>query len=368
MPKLRIAGLVALGAATLLILNAARFSQLVETVYARSLYRWLISPLSRFTGIFPFSVAEVLAIALGIWLLYKLVRAAISLYRARRLNWYALGRQLTRLGVGALVVYVVFNLMWGLNYHRSSFAELSGLPVEPASTEELAVLAEELVHMANALREQVTEDEQGVMTLSTDIRGMFNRAQAGFDNAAKLYPELGGNFGRPKGVYFSRFLSLSGISGIYIPFTGEANVNIDIPHMLLPATTIHEMAHQRGFAREDEANYIGWLASRLHPDPDFQYSGTMLAMIHTMRALYQHDPERNMEIRELYSPGVARDLRDWSAYWAQFEGPVERVSTRMNDTYLRANRQSDGVQSYGRMVDLLLAEFRGQGDRSLVRD
>ena len=33
----------------------------------------------------------------------------------------------------------------------------------------------------------------------------------------------------------------------------------------------------------------------------------------------------------------------------------------MNDTYLKMNDQSDGVQSYGRVVDLMLAVFRQEG-------
>jgi len=128
---------------------------------------------------------------------------------------------------------------------------------------------------------------------------------------------------------------------------------------MLASTTTHEMAHQRGFAREDEANYIAYLTSTLHPDPDFQYSGVMLALTYTMNTLYRYNPETWIEVRNEYSEGVNRDIEDMKKYWTHYQGPIDQISTNINNTYLMANRQKDGVNSYGRMVDLMLAEFRG---------
>ncbi len=196
------------------------------------------------------------------------------------------------------------------------------------------------------------------MTLPNGIRGMFDRAHLGYERAAEIYPELGGQYGRPKGVMLSPYWSYTGIGGVFFPFTAEPNVNTNMPHFMLASTTTHEMAHQRGFAREDEANYIAYLTSTLHPDPDFQYSGVMLALTYTMNSLYRFSPEIWSEIRNMYSEGVIRDLIGWQEYRARYEGPVKEISTKVNDTYLMANRQEDGVHSYGRMVDLMLAEFR----------
>jgi len=83
-----------------------------------------------------------------------------------------------------------------------------------------------------------------------------------------------------------------------------------------------------------------------------------MALINTMNALYRYDIDAYKEVRSQYSEGVNRDMQDWREYWVKFEGPVERVSNSVNDSFLKAHRQQDGVHSYGRMVDLLLAEFR----------
>ncbi len=96
----------------------------------------------------------------------------------------------------------------------------------------------------------------------------------------------------------------------------------------------------------------------MHPDVDFQYSGTLLALIHSTNALYLQDQTAFKEVRSKYSDGLNRDLQALNNYWKQYEGPVSDVSNKINDTYLKANNQSEGVQSYGRMVDLLLAEYR----------
>lgn len=333
-------------------------SHLIETGYSQAAYLWMIKPLSLFTGLFPFSVAEFMLIGLFLVILYKAAQSVKNLIDRPR----ALRGTCKKIFVNSVVVlatlYLGFNMLYGLNYSRLPFAELAALPLEPTSVGELTELAVHLAERGNTIRELVAEDERGVMTLPGGIREMFDRAELGYENAAMIYPKLGGGYGRPKGIIFSRLMSYSGITGVYFPFTAEANVNIDLPHFWLPATTTHEMAHQRGFAREEEANYIAYLTGTLHPDVDFQYSGVMLALIHTMNALHPYDPEAYNEVRSKYSEGMDRDMRDLREYWAQFEGPVKKTSTRLNHTYLKANRQQDGVHSYGRMVDLLLAEYR----------
>jgi hypothetical protein len=143
-----------------------------------------------------------------------------------------------------------------------------------------------------------------------------------------------------------------------MPYTGEANVNTNITDFMLPATAAHEMAHQRGFAREDEANYIAYLTCTLNPDVDFQYSGTMLALIYSANALAGADASSYKELYKTYSEGIRRDLKYDYEFWQKYKGKTQEISNNINNTYLRTNGQKDGVQSYGRMVDLLLAEQR----------
>jgi Protein of unknown function (DUF3810) len=159
----------------------------------------------------------------------------------------------------------------------------------------------------------------------------------------------------------SPLLSRLGITGIFCPFTGEAHVNGEVPAPDVPFTASHELAHFRGFAREDEASYVGYLACRSHPDPDFRYSGLLLASAYLTGALARVDPAAAREVQALRSEGVRRDLAALRAWSDRHRGRVQDASQRVNDAYLRAQGTPDGVRSYGRMVDLILAERRLRG-------
>ena len=153
-------------------------------------------------------------------------------------------------------------------------------------------------------------------------------------------------------------MSYGGIAGIYIPYFAEANVNINQPALLIASSAAHETAHYLGVAREDEANFVSYLACTYSLDASVRYSGTMLALINCANQLYASDAELYRRlVSEYYSEGMLRDLRDYNAYWDSFEGPMEEAVDNMNDNYLKFNKQENGVKSYGMMVDLLLAYY-----------
>jgi hypothetical protein len=347
-----------LPAGILLSYGASFMPGAVESVYSGRMFRIIGQALNIISGILPFSLAELLVTGVVVFSIWSLIHLVIKLLghthdkKSTSLNF------LLNVLAYSAVIYFIFIVTWGLNYHRMPFANIAGLEVKPSSVKDLAALCDSLIDRANGLRKTVSQDKNGVMYIPDGSTGALRRAYKGYVNASKTYPELGGRFGRPKGVMLSELMSYSGITGVYFPYTGEANVNISAPDILLPSTAAHEMAHQRGFAREDEANYIAYLTCSVHPDADFEYSGVVLALLHSMDALYGYDPDEYMVLRKKYSEGINRDLASYSSYWKRYEGPVEKISNEINNTYLKANMQKDGVQSYGRMVDLLLAEYR----------
>ncbi|NLB61175.1 MAG: DUF3810 domain-containing protein, partial [Clostridiales bacterium] len=143
----------------------------------------------------------------------------------------------------------------------------------------------------------------------------------------------------------------------FIPYTAEANVNTDQPALLIPSSAAHENAHFLGIARENEANFAAYLACIYSPDINVKYSGTMLALINAGNKLHSVDSEKYAELYYSYSEEMRKDLADYSDYWKAYEGKVKEVSQKANDNYLKHNDQQDGVMSYGRVVDLLLAYY-----------
>ncbi|HWP95713.1 MAG TPA: DUF3810 domain-containing protein [Syntrophomonadaceae bacterium] len=333
-------------------------SLLVENYYSRGLDRSIIQGLSAVTGIFPFSLAELAVILLLVFIVWQIFRMVITPAKRKELGRDKSARFLINVLVLISLAYFIFTLLWGLNYYRLTFANITHMTVRPASKEELADLCESLIVQANQLRTIVDEDHDGVMHITEGKEQVLNRASAGYLEAADRYPQLGGKYGKAKGVLFSETLSYMGLSGVYCPFTGEANVNMAIPDSMLPATVCHEMAHQRGFAREDEANYIAYLTCKFNPDPGFQYSGILLAVTNAMNMMRNVDAERYQQLRKEYGTGLRNDLADISQYWAKHESFLERISSQVNDGYLKSNGQTAGIYSYNQMVDLLLAERR----------
>ncbi len=196
------------------------------------------------------------------------------------------------------------------------------------------------------------------MELPYNKKYILKTAHLGYDKASLQYTKLKGNYGTPKAILLSTPMCYTGITGFYFPFTNEANINMSEPDSFLPFTTTHEMAHQIGFAKEDEANYIAYIACINHPDINFQYSGTLSALSYSFNALRKSDAEKYKELILTCSTGVINDLKYNQDFWKKYSGPVEKIDDKINDTYLKSQNQQSGTKSYGAMVDLLLAEYR----------
>ena len=344
---------------------ATNHPSLVESFYSRGFYIIINKLLYIPSHLISFSLGEILLyftfsffIYFAISFIYK------NLYKKlfKKANFFkiktTLLRGLLKIILFLSILYFIFIMNWGLNYHRLPFSNIANLEIKSSSIEVLQSLCKDLIWRSNALRKHMREDPNGVTYIPNGFKNVAQRSQLAYHHISKKYPVLDLKTSNPKGVIFSKGMSYAGIAGIYCPFTGEANVNTMIPHAMLPNTTTHEMAHQRGFAREDEANYIAYLACTSHPDYDFQYSGVLLALIHSMNELYKYDIESYNQLAQEYSDGVQRDLTAINTFWDFYRGPIERTSIKMNNAYLKSNFQEDGIKSYGRMVDLLIAEYR----------
>jgi len=189
------------------------------------------------------------------------------------------------------------------------------------------------------------------------VQEILDEAEKGYSYLGNDYSELSYKNKSIKKIYASQFMSYLGITGIYFPFTGEANINIDVPIHETPFTTCHEMAHQIGFAKEEEANFIAYLACINNPNPNFKYAGYLAASRYCMLEMRYLDKNSYETIKDRYSSRVLQDLVSNYEYWNQFETPLNSLSSFINDLFLKANNQKEGVESYNLMVELLLGEF-----------
>jgi hypothetical protein len=329
---------------------------LVERVYARTLFPPVARALGAVSALSPVSLAEVLLGALGLWLAIGVVRFVRSLGRTGPAR--AVGRGLLRLAALSGVLYLVFVAAWGLNHQRLPFAEVAGYDTAPPTTAELDELATALVDEVNRLRPLLEEDASGVSRLPHDEAELLELLCAAYDACGGLHPSLFAPPGVPRRPALSPVLSAWWISGIYSPFTAEAHVNAQIPESQVAFSIAHELAHSLGFARENEANYVAWLACSRSDDPTVRYSGYRSAAMRVLSALSVTAPERALELVTSLHPGVERDRGAISAFWQSKESVTTAAARGVNDAYLKSQGHAAGIESYGMFVDLLVAEQR----------
>jgi hypothetical protein len=348
-------------AALLLRLWGAYRTADVEAYYSRGLYPHVAGLLARVSACTAFSLAE------GVCLVALLASPLLVVRMFRRVRrsgfgWRGLGKgSLWTAGILG-VVYVLFLLCWGLNYDRLPLATILALDARPSERAALAALAEDLVARANAAREGLPEGPDGAIVLSGGRDAALSGVATGFAGLGSRLP-IFSRWARVKAPFASPLLSYLGIAGLYVPFTAEPHLNGTLPDSEIPFTASHEMAHEQGFAREDEANFVSYLACRAHPQPVFRYSGELRASLYAISALHGIDPRGARELQARRSAAVRRDLAALNAWHDRYASRAGEVQRRVNDAYLKSQGQKLGVQSYGRMVDLLLAERRLNPDR-----
>lgn len=319
--------------------------------------------MSKLCSHFAFSAAELVyaAAILGLaayllWCVYRLIR-----FPEKRWQLY---RLVLTLAMAGAVFWAGLNVMWTPCYYAPGFAEQSGVDDGPLELEELETVTRWFAALASEYADEVPRDENGACT--TDRDSVLDRAAGVFEGAAELYPFLDGEALRPKPIHFSRIMSYLDFTGFFFPMTGEANLNMDSPVFLLPSTSQHEIAHQRGVAMEQECNFVAVLSCLESEYADFRYAGAALAYIYLGNALAGADYEAYTEIYYSLSDTVRADFKAQSAYWDEFrDSAAQKASNTVYDSFLKSNGQELGMQSYGACVNLLVHYYIDEAREAL---
>ena len=328
--------------------------------YSRTIYPVLVETIGRFWGIIPVSVVEIFLYG-GVCLLIILLAK----------YWRTPFRLILHYGTIVAALLFLYAACCGVNYYRVPFSSyyISALVekrAQAAESQNAAALAEtetetdrnvDLKALCAWLTEQVNLAKIDLDQSDGNYENMQAKGVAAMNRLAEQYPALAGFYPQPKPVMVSEILSVQQCSGVYSPFTIEANYNNDMIAYNIPHTICHEMSHLRGFMREDEANFIGYLACLGSEDADYRYSGYLLGWIYAGNALAKVDFEEYVRLHGLLNPDTIAELEANSAFWDRYEGTAAKVQEKVNDTYLKANGQAEGVKTYGRVVDLMLLDF-----------
>lgn len=348
---------------------AARSSAFANA-YSHYVYRVLSLGIGSVTGLLPFSVMELLLYATILFVLFdfvKQLRRAIHAFTARPLRRF-LGNLFLILST-LLVLYV---FLCGINYHRASFSQEAGLSV---TLDEHGTVYDEadLIALCDYIVTEINDTEaqldvpfigQTTETPKASAAWLWHAGRTGQRAMEKLgqrYSRLSGHYPFPKPILNTWLLSVQQTTGVYSPFTVEANYNRDIAYYDIPFTICHELSHLRGYMQEEEANFIGVLATIGADDLYFNYSGYVSAWVYAGNALARIDSTAFATLYARINARTRQDMLYNNAYWKQFEGKPAEAHEQLNDAYLKIQGQVTGVRSYGHVTDLMLEYFAKNG-------
>lgn len=326
--------------------------QWVEKYYSRGMYPVISTGLRTLTGWLPFSLGDVLYIAGGIWVIGQLA-LWVRTIRRKELSWPWVQKSISNYIRIFLWIYVIFNCLWGLNYNRTGITGQLGLELKDSSSEELRTLARVLIEKTNKCRP--TDPAIGYERSS-------NSALTGYQLVQGKYPFLDPAPQSLKSSLFGVVGNYLGYTGYYNPFSGEGQVNMQVPGFLVPFVACHEMAHQAGYAKENEANFVGFLAARESQDSAMLYSTYFNMLLYANRELSYLDSAAAAENLKALSPAVRKDIRQYRAYLAQYDSPLGSVVDVLYNQYLKLNEQPAGQRTYNQVVLWLMAYYRKEGE------
>lgn len=324
--------------------------EFVENYYSNGIYPFLSTFLRTLLGWIPFSVGDFL----GLILITLLLKSIFFLIKNRFKN--ALSK-VTKFIAILSIAYCCFYSFWGLNYFREPLAKNLNLSQSEYTTEQLIRTTKSVITKLNQLQIEITLNDTVKVDTPYKPKEIYKLAINGYENLSKTYPQLTYKKRSIKSSLVSLFQSYNGTSGYINPWTNEAQVNNMVPLTSMPATTCHEMAHQIGWAAENDANFIGFLSATANDDMHFKYSGYRMAFSYLIRDVRKRDKKLASELWETVNKGIIKDFNESYKHWQQFKNPIEPYMKKGYNSYLKANNQTDGVQSYNYVVDLLIAYY-----------
>jgi Protein of unknown function (DUF3810) len=346
---------------TILIKWMSWYPDWVERNYSLGVYP-IIARVQRFLfGWIPFSIGDIFYGFLILVIFFKTFQFLKALFKKKVTRKYFI-TGLQQIIFFFLFVYVFFNLLWGLNYNRIGIAYQLKLNVKPYSLADLDTLTTVIQSRVNEYADLVTEVQRDSFNKK---KRLFSSAGEAYEYAEKKYPFLKYSPHSVKPSLFSYAGNYLGFQGYYNPFSGEAQVNTTVPRFLEPYVTTHEMAHQIGYGKENEANFVGFLACRSYPSNVFRYSVYFDMYNYALGEIYIRDTALAKSFQRKLHPQVVSDIKEYRDFYGRYKNPVEPVIMWFYGNFLKANNQPAGKRSYNEVVAWLIAYYKKYGAMAL---
>ena len=331
----------------------------VETGYSIHFFASFSRFLRGLFGKIPFSFGDILYGLLVCWLIWKVTRFFILAFRKNpaipKRSFYS--NAFLDLFIFCSAIYIVFNVFWGINYNRKGIAWQLGLKMEKYNPGDLKMINAVLVEKINVSKNMLVSGKVGYPS----NQGLYKKVSDVYTTLSRQYPFLEYQPASIKSSIWGWLGNYTGFTGYYNPFTAEAQLNTTGPKFLHPFVACHEVAHQLGYAKENEANFVGYLAASNSGDPLFHYSVYLDLFIYANRNLYFTDSAASRTYREALDTNVVNDLKEWRKFNKRHQSIAEPIVRWVYGKYLQGNQQPDGVLSYDEVTAFIIAYYKKFG-------
>jgi len=326
------------------------FPDFVEGFYSKNLYIRISHFLRMLLGRIPFSVGD--------FFYGLLIISMISWFWRIRKTWKTDWKDHLLKIVGKIsIYYFLFHLLWAFNYYREPLSQKMNIKREYSDADLLA-FTKKLIIKTNEIQFKITKDKNEKIQLPYSQEEVFKMNINGYDNLAREHSYFKYETLSVKQSLFSLPLTYMGFGGYLNPFTNEAQVNNLLPMYSFPLTSSHEMAHQIGFASENECNFIGVLASVKNNNLYFQYSGYSFALRYCL-GIWKFKNEKIFEIlKKQVNTGILKNYQESQDFWKKYDTFIDKGFHFLYDNFLKSNNQKDGMESYSRFIDLMINYYK----------
>ncbi len=321
------------------------FPEHIENWYSNALFIWIRNTCLLLTNWTAISIGDLFYIALSIFLIYKLIS---FVKQNRKFSFY-----LVYLLAIASKIYFSFHLLWGMNYYRIPLNEKLELDKE-YTQEELFDFLDETLVFTNGLHKKITANDSLPVEFNFNEKVLKENLNQKILLASKQSLFIKGIQPKIKKSLFSVPLTYSGFSGYINPFTNESQYNSQIIDFKKPVTIVHEIAHQMGYAKENEANFIAYWVLLKHGNKLEQYSASTSILRHLLGEVYYLDKAVFEEYKDCINFGVRENFRESQEFWDAYANPFEPFIKQFYSSFLNINNQPEGIESYSYVTDLLI--------------
>ena len=334
----------------LLMKLVAKNPSFIEHYYSNGIYPIISSFFRILLGWIPFSIGDLLlffGLFIFIRFLFRLIKTRFKNFIPKIIHFTAIFS----------VIYFCFYLFWGLNYYREPLSKNLNYQKQEYTTLQLKKVTAHIIKNLNHYQLEITKNDTLKVENPYSDKEMYNIALSGYDHLSEDFPQLKYQYPSIKSSLMSLLQTYNGTGGYLNPLTGEAHVNSKIPKTSYPTTTCHEMAHQIGFAAENEANFIGFLAANYNDNIYFKYASYRMAFGYCISELRERDKNLSKELWKTINSGISKDFNASYQFWQTYKNPFEPIVKKGYNAYLKANKQDKGLQSYNYVVDLFISYF-----------